>query len=322
MPVPADRDLVAGQDRARRARRAACCRRARRCPGRRRGGALAAERGDRARVGQEEAGLPPPAEQLVQVVRGRRAAARGDALLEVGVVQQAELAVVDQLVLLALAQRLDGQPELLLDLVHRLVVEVGDPGVHPQHGLRDAQLVLARAQLVVDEACPAAPARPRGRRPARSRPRRACSGARRAPARCDSDVRRAAPATARRGPASACRGSASTVQAVTALTVYSHRSCGVGQRLVAEVVAVGQHCPAPALSPYVPACTLCALPCARRTARSAGLARLARSPRRRRTPAARTARPGPSSTAGRRRSRAAAAARSARRDHPHRAPCW
>ena len=71
--------------------------------------------------------------------------------LEVGVVQQAELPVVDQLVLLALAQRLDGQPELLLGLVHRLVVEVGDPAVDPQHGLRDAQLVLARAQLVVDE---------------------------------------------------------------------------------------------------------------------------------------------------------------------------
>ena len=90
-------------------------------------------------------------EQLVQVVRGGRAAAGVDALLEVGVVQQAELAVVDQLVLLALAQRLDGQPQLLLGLVHRLVVEVGDPGVDPQHGLGDAQLVLARRQLVVDE---------------------------------------------------------------------------------------------------------------------------------------------------------------------------
>ena len=64
--------------------------------------------------------------------------------LQVGVVQQPELAVVDQLVLLALAQRLDGQPQLLLDLVHRLVVEVGDPGVHPQHGLRDADSSYSR----------------------------------------------------------------------------------------------------------------------------------------------------------------------------------
>ena len=115
-------------------------------------------------MGQQELRLPAAAEQLVQVVGGRRAGAGVDALLEVGVVQQAELAVVDQLVLLALAQRLDGQPELLLGLVHRLVVEIGDPGVDPQHGLRDAQLVLAGRQLVVDErarqrgspACPAA----------------------------------------------------------------------------------------------------------------------------------------------------------------------
>ena len=56
-----------------------------------------------------------------------------------------------ELVLLALAQRLDGQPELLLGLVHRLVVEVGDAGVDLQHGLRDAQLVLAGRELVVDE---------------------------------------------------------------------------------------------------------------------------------------------------------------------------
>ena len=113
--------------------------------------ALPAEGGDGARVGQEELRLPPPAEQLVQVVGGGRPAAGVDALLEVGVVQQPELAVVDHLVLLALAQRLDGQPELLLDLVHRLVVEVGDPGVDPQHGLGHAQLVLAGRGLVVDE---------------------------------------------------------------------------------------------------------------------------------------------------------------------------
>ena len=83
-----------------------------------------------------------------------------DPLLEVGVVQQPEVAVVDQLVLLALAQRLDGQPQLLLGLVHRLVVEVGDPGVHPQHGLRDAQLVLARRRARSRRTCRAASASP------------------------------------------------------------------------------------------------------------------------------------------------------------------
>lgn len=74
-----------------------------------------------------------------------------DALLEVGVVQEPELAVVDQFVLLALAQRLDGEPQLFLGLVHRAVVEVGDPGVDPEDGLCDGELVLARVELVVDE---------------------------------------------------------------------------------------------------------------------------------------------------------------------------
>ncbi len=46
---------------------------------------------------------------------------------------------------------LDGEPELLLELVHRVVVQVGDPGVDAQHGLGDLEFVLAGAQLVVDE---------------------------------------------------------------------------------------------------------------------------------------------------------------------------
>ena len=143
--------------------------------------ALAAERGDGPRVGEEAAWvLPTPAEQLVQVVGGGRAACGWDALLEVGVVQQAELAVVDQLVLLALAQRLDGQPELLLGLVHRLVVEVGDAGVDAQHGLGDAQLVLAGRRPRSRRRCPG---RSRlaacARRPGRWPPRRTCSALRR-----------------------------------------------------------------------------------------------------------------------------------------------
>ena len=66
-----------------------------------------------------------------------------------GVGQQAELRVVDQVVFLAFAQRLDGQPQLLLHLVHRVVEQVRDPGVHAQHALRHAQLVLARLHVVV-----------------------------------------------------------------------------------------------------------------------------------------------------------------------------
>ena len=78
-------------------------------------------------------------------------AAGMDALLEIRVVQQPEVAVVDHLVLLALLQRLDGQPQLLLGLVHRVAEEVGDAGVHVEHGLGHAQLVLAGRELVVDE---------------------------------------------------------------------------------------------------------------------------------------------------------------------------
>ena len=52
-----------------------------------------------------------------------------DALREIGVVKEPELAVVDHLVLLPLAQGLDGQPELLARLVHRVAEQVGDAGV-------------------------------------------------------------------------------------------------------------------------------------------------------------------------------------------------
>ncbi len=129
-------------------RRRPACRRARRWAGRRRGGCTPAEGGDRARVGEEELRLAAPAEDLVHVV-GRRAAAAGvEALLQVGVVQEAELAVVDELVLLPLAQGLDGQAELLLELVHRIVEEVRDARVEPEDrsARRSARTRAARSR--------------------------------------------------------------------------------------------------------------------------------------------------------------------------------
>ena len=68
-----------------------------------------------------------------------------------GVGEQAVLRVVDQLALLALLDGLDGQAQLLLDLVVRAAVEVGDAGVDVEHGGDRAQDVLARVLLVVDE---------------------------------------------------------------------------------------------------------------------------------------------------------------------------
>jgi hypothetical protein len=71
---------------------------------------LAAERGDRARVGEQHLGAAPPAEQFVQVVRAGDAVVGLEPLVVLAVVEQPELAVVDELVLLALLQRLDGEP--------------------------------------------------------------------------------------------------------------------------------------------------------------------------------------------------------------------
>ena len=56
-----------------------------------------------------------------------------------------------QLVLLTLPQRLHRQPQLLLNLIHRLVVQIRNPRMHPQHRLRHRQLVLPRRQLIVHE---------------------------------------------------------------------------------------------------------------------------------------------------------------------------
>jgi hypothetical protein len=114
--------------------------------------ALPEEGRDRLRMGEEHPGLAPHRQQFVHVVRGGRPGEGADPLSVVHVVQQPELPVVDQLPLLALADLLDGQPQLLGGLVHRIVVEVGDPGVDAQHGLGQGQLVLARSEFVVDEA--------------------------------------------------------------------------------------------------------------------------------------------------------------------------
>ena len=97
--------------------------------------ALAADGRDGPRMREEVLRLPPPAEQLVEVVGGGGAGAGVDALFEVGVVQQPEVAVVDHFVFLAFPQGFDGEAELLFDLVHRLVgVNFDAVEVHGQHG--------------------------------------------------------------------------------------------------------------------------------------------------------------------------------------------
>jgi hypothetical protein len=111
---------------------------------------FAAEGGNGQRVGQEEGGfLPDLGQQLVQVVGGGRAGQREDALLVAHLGQQAVVGVVDQLAFLVFLDGLDGQAQLFLDLVVRAAVEVGDAGVHIQHGGDRVQEVLARLGVVV-----------------------------------------------------------------------------------------------------------------------------------------------------------------------------
>ncbi|MCY1518706.1 hypothetical protein D9M68_534300 [compost metagenome] len=122
--------------------------------GRRRAAArgLAAERGNGQRVREEERGLLPHlGQQLVQVVGRGRAGQREDALLFAHLRQQAVVGVVDELALLVLLDRLDREAQLLLDLVVRAAVQVGDAGVHVEHGAHGIQVVLARVLFVVDE---------------------------------------------------------------------------------------------------------------------------------------------------------------------------
>jgi hypothetical protein len=95
--------------------------------------------------------LPDLRDQLVQVVGGRRAGASGDLLRRGRAAQQPVLHVVDEFVLLPLLDRLDGQAQLLCDLVVRHAVEVRDPRVDIHHGGHGAQQILARLFLIVHE---------------------------------------------------------------------------------------------------------------------------------------------------------------------------
>ena len=279
------------------------------------GVALPADRRDRPGMGEEELGLAAAAEQLVEVVRGGRAGAGVDALLEVGVVQQTELPVVDQLVLLALAQRLDGEPELLLGLVHRLVVEVGDPGVDPQDGLRDAEFVLARLQFVVDE-------RARQRRLAgvaggdtRSRPRPAGSAAGAGCAVACLDMGRAGLGAGRRASWKSPRERVSRVPGSRPVAVNSQRALGSGSTCSPNWSPSASTPSAVTSSPYLPTRVCLTRPWAIRYTCSAG-APPRPAPRPARTPAGRTGRRAPSAPRSSSKPRSRRQFAQLRRDHP------
>ena len=88
--------------------------------------------------------LPDQRQQLVQIVRRRRAVAGADPHRRVDRVDQPELLAVDQLPFLAFLDPLDRQPHLLFELVERAVVQVRDARMHAHHRLHGRQRIFAR----------------------------------------------------------------------------------------------------------------------------------------------------------------------------------
>ena len=114
--------------------------------------AFAAEGGNGQRVREEKARLLPHfRQQFVEVVRRGRARQRKDALVVMHAGQQAVVGIVDQFAFLALLDRLDGQAQLLLDLVVRAAVQVRHARVHVEHRADGIEKILARLVVVVDE---------------------------------------------------------------------------------------------------------------------------------------------------------------------------
>ena len=84
----------------------------------------------------EECGLlPNQREQFVEIVGGGGTVARSDAIGGVDRGQETETFVVDKFPLLTLLDALNGEAELLLELVVGVVVEVAHAGVYANHGL-------------------------------------------------------------------------------------------------------------------------------------------------------------------------------------------
>ena len=60
-------------------------------------------------------------------------------------------AIVDEFAFLPLLHLLDQQAKLLLHLIERLAVEVGDARLHVEHGRDGLEEIFARGLLIIDE---------------------------------------------------------------------------------------------------------------------------------------------------------------------------
>ncbi len=113
--------------------------------------AFAAERGDRARVREEEGRLLPNfGEKFVEIVGSRGAFARLDALRRGDVIEQAVVGVVDELVFLIFFDVFDVEAQLFADLIEGIGVNVGDARVDVDDGGDAAEGVLAGFRVIVD----------------------------------------------------------------------------------------------------------------------------------------------------------------------------
>src|SRR6187402_2903229 len=93
-------------------------------------GAFTPKRCDGTGMGQEERRLLPNfGNELVEIVGGGGTLARLDPHAVIDVVEQAIVAVVDELVFLLLFELLDRQGQLLFDLIHRAAEKVGNARV-------------------------------------------------------------------------------------------------------------------------------------------------------------------------------------------------
>ena len=102
-------------------------------------------------MGQEEGRLfPDLGQQIVEIVRGRGAGQRRDALLVRDVGQKAVVRVVDQLGFLTFLDGFDGQAELFLDLVVRAAVQIGNAGMHIKNGGDGIEEIFTRLLVVID----------------------------------------------------------------------------------------------------------------------------------------------------------------------------
>src|ERR1700691_4324207 len=112
--------------------------------------ALAAERSNRARMGEKERRLFPNfSQKFIEIIGSRSALTCLNSLTCRNIFQQAVVAVIDQFAFLAFLHVFNHQAQLFANLVIWIAVKIGDARLHIEHGGNGAQGVLARFFFVL-----------------------------------------------------------------------------------------------------------------------------------------------------------------------------